>query len=105
MKLVTFVHEHQEKIGVVEKAGRVVDLHRAYGSYLREAESNPMGDQFAAVALGRDMIEFLKRGASSLGAAKKALAHISSKPDNDGDRMVFSRQQIHLKAPVPRPGA
>jgi acylpyruvate hydrolase len=105
MKLVTFVHQHQERIGVVDKAGRVVDLHGAYGSYLRETESNPMGDRFAAVALGGDMIQFLKRGATGLEAAKKALAHIGTKENNNRDEIVFDRQQIHLKAPVPRPGA
>jgi acylpyruvate hydrolase len=105
MKLVTFVHEQRERIGVVDKDGRIVDLHRAFGCYLREAESNPMGDRFATVALGRDMIQFLKRGATSLDAAKKALAHIGTKQNNHGDAIVFDRQQIHLKAPVPRPGA
>jgi acylpyruvate hydrolase len=105
MKLVTFVHQNQERIGAIDDAERIVDLHKAYETYLCEVESNPIADHMAVVALGRDMIEFLKRGATSLDAAKKALAHISSKPDNDGNAMVFDHQQIHLKAPVPRPGA
>ncbi|HEY2919338.1 MAG TPA: fumarylacetoacetate hydrolase family protein [Candidatus Binatia bacterium] len=105
MKLVTFTLGAQEKLGAVDDDGRIVDLHKAYGSYLREVESNSMGDRFVAVALGRDMVEFLKRGKTSLAAAKKALAHISSKPNQEGDAIVFDRQKIHLKAPVPRPGA
>ncbi len=40
MKLVTFIHQDQERIGAVDNLGRIVDLHRAYGSYLREVESN-----------------------------------------------------------------
>ena len=59
--------------------GRVVDLHRAYASYLREVESNPAGDPLAAIVLGRDMVEFLKRGEEALDAARKALDHIASK--------------------------
>jgi acylpyruvate hydrolase len=104
MKLVTFTHGDQEKLGAVDNDGRIVDLQRAYGSYLREVESNPAGNELAQLALGRDMVEFLKRGATSLTAAKKALAHISSKPNSSGNAIV-DRRQIHLKAPVPRPGA
>jgi acylpyruvate hydrolase len=105
MKLVTFARDAQEKLGVVDDQARIVDLYKAYGAYLREVESNPTGDLLAQSLLGRDMIEFLKRGATSLDAAKKALAHIGTKQNNPGDAIVFDRRQIHLKAPVPRPGA
>ncbi len=77
MKLVTFIHQNEERIGAIDKLGRVADLHRAYGSYLREVESNPAGDQLAAIVLGRDMVEFLKRGDEALAAARNALDHIS----------------------------
>jgi hypothetical protein len=80
MKLVTFTRDGEEKLGVVDDQARVVDLCKAYGAYLREVESNPAGDLLAQSVLGRDMIEFLKRGATSLDAAKKALAHIGTKP-------------------------
>jgi acylpyruvate hydrolase len=105
MKLVTFTRDGEEKLGVVDDQARVVDLCKAYGAYLREVESNPAGDLLAQSVLGRDMIEFLKRGATSLDAAKKALAHIGTKQDDLSDAIVFDRQQIRLKAPVPRPGA
>jgi hypothetical protein len=62
MKLVTFVRQNEERIGAIDSLGRIADLHRAYGSYLREVESNPAGEQLAAIVLGRDMVEFLKRG-------------------------------------------
>ena len=75
MKLVTFIHQDQERIGAVDNLGRIVDLHRAYGSYLRKIESNPAGDRLAEIVLGRDMVEFLKRGEKALDAARKALAH------------------------------
>lgn len=105
MKLVTFTRGTEEKLGVVDDQARIVDLHKAYGAYLREAESNPTGDLLAQAVLGRDMIEFLKRSATSLDAAKKALGHIGTKQNHHNHEIAFDRRQIHLKAPVPRPGA
>ncbi len=102
MKLVTFIHENRERIGAIDHAGRVVDLHKAYGSYLSQVEANPGGDQLAAVILGRDMVEFLKRGEKALDAARKAIAHAEKNPTN---RLALDRQQVRLMAPVPRPGA
>jgi acylpyruvate hydrolase len=104
MKLVTFTVGDQERLGAVDDSGQIIDLHGAYASYLCEVESNPVGDRLAFAVLGRDMVEFLKRGAVSLEAAKKALTHIAAKP-NPGGAIVFNRQQVRLKAPVPRPGA
>jgi acylpyruvate hydrolase len=103
MKLVTFVRQNEERIGVIDKLGRVADLHRAYGSYLRKVESNPAGEQLAAIVLGRDMVEFLKRGDEALAAARNALDHIASHHVNGG--IVFALEQVRLKSPVPRPGA
>ena len=103
MKLVTFTHENQERIGAVDNLGRVVDLHKAYGSYLRDIETNPAGDPLAAIILGHDMVEFLKRGEKALDAARKALAH-AEKAEADAD-IVIDLAQIRLKSPVPRPGA
>jgi len=104
MKLVTFIHQkNEERIGAIDNLGRIADLHRAYGSYLREVESNPAGEQLAAIVLGRDMVEFLKRGDEALAAARNALDHIASHDVSGG--IVFAREQVHLKSPVPRPGA
>jgi acylpyruvate hydrolase len=105
MKLVTFVHLDRERIGAVDRNGNIVDLQRAYAAHLREVENNPFGDQFAPIVLGNGMCEFLKRGAESLAAARNALAFARRKAA-EGDRgMVFERNQVRLKAPVPRPGA
>jgi acylpyruvate hydrolase len=104
MKLVTFIHQkNEERIGAIDNLGRVADLHRAYGSYLREVESNPAGEQLAAIVLGRDMVEFLKRGDEALAAARNALDHIASHHVSGG--IVFALEQVRLKSPVPRPGA
>lgn len=103
MKLVTFVDQDREAIGAIDSAGRVVDLHRAYEIYLREVTSKPAADRLAEVILGCDMVEFLRRGETALDAARQALAHAERL--NVGSGIVFERERVRLKAPVPRPGA
>jgi acylpyruvate hydrolase len=103
MRLVTFVYQDREGIGAIDGAGRVIDLHRAYGTYLREVTSNPAGDQLAAIVLGTNMVEFLRRGETALVGARKALAHAEKLNAVTG--IVFEREKVRLKAPVPRPGA
>lgn len=103
MKLVTFTYHNQERIGAVDNLGRIVDLHRAYGSYVQKVESNSAGDRLAEIVFGRDMVEFLKRGDKALEAARRALDHIATQDVNSG--IVVDRRQVHLKSPVPRPGA
>ena len=105
MKLATFTHDNRECIGVVDEAGRIVDLHRAYALYLREVEGTSQNEELAAVLLGGDMCDFLKRGAMSLEATRKALEFIKAKPASGQAGIVLSRDQIRLKSPVPRPGA
>jgi len=103
MKLVTFIHQDKERIGAVDNLGRIVDLHRVYASHLQKVESTSAGDRLAEIVLGRDMVEFLKRGNEALAAARNALDHIASYDVNGGG--VFDRGQVRLKSPVPRPGA
>jgi acylpyruvate hydrolase len=105
MKLVTFFREDQERVGAIDDTGHIVDLTRAYAGYLREAEASPHADQLAAAILGRDMIEFLRRGKRSLDAARSALTYAKTRQGNGNGGIVFGRQQIRLMAPVPRPGA
>jgi acylpyruvate hydrolase len=105
MKLVTFEFLDQERIGAMNEKGDIVDLHHAYSAHLREVENHPCGDEFARLVLGCDMREFLNRGAESLEAARKALDFARTKAAG-GDRSFLSeRDRVHLKAPVPRPGA
>ena len=72
MKLVTFIHQDKERIGAVDNLGRIVDLHRAYASHLQKVESTSARDRLAEIVLGRDMVEFLKRGNEALAAARNA---------------------------------
>jgi acylpyruvate hydrolase len=105
MKLVTFDHGGQEKLGALDSDGHIVDLHSAYASYLRDVESNPAADRLALAVLGCEMCEFLKRGEKSLDAARKALAYVGAKAKPGNAGAVFNRDEVHLQAPVPRPGA
>jgi len=104
VKLATFLFRQQERLGALNGAGRMVDLHTAYASHLREVESNPSALERAQVTLGRDMVEFLKRGDKALEAARKALAYASGNP-SDGAGAILDPKEIRLMSPVPRPGA
>ncbi|MGZ8466453.1 MAG: fumarylacetoacetate hydrolase family protein, partial [Candidatus Binatia bacterium] len=76
MKLVTFIDDDQERIGAIidsSGSGQIVDLHKAYASYLRAVENAAAADQSAAATLGSDMVEFLKRGDKALAAARMAI--------------------------------
>jgi acylpyruvate hydrolase len=104
MKLVTYTLGEQERIGALDGAGQIVDLHRAYESYLRAVKPNLGGANLAALTLGSDMTGFLQRGARSLNAAREALAHAAANPDTHR-AIVFARRDVRLRAPVPRPSA
>lgn len=104
MKLVTYLYQHRERIGVIDDVGRIVDLHRAYGSYLRDVEASFAADDLAPLNLGRDMVEFLRRGDKALAAARKALAH-SSAISNATNDTILDPKHVRLLAPVPRPAA
>jgi acylpyruvate hydrolase len=105
MKLVTFVDQNQERIGIVDEGSRIVDLHRAYARYLREVEGHPASERFAPAVLGNDMCDFLTRGEKSLAAARKALIFANQNTPDGSGGIIVNRDQVRLKAPVPRPGA
>jgi acylpyruvate hydrolase len=104
MKLVTFLHAEQERIGAVDKSGLIVDLHRAYESYLSESEKHSSAAESARRTLGRDMVEFLRRGEQALDAARKSLAFAERNPKQSAG-IVIDARNVRLLAPVPRPGA
>lgn len=79
MKLVTFIHNGQSRIGALTGGGAIVDLNRA----------NPQ--------LPTDMLAFLAGGADTKALAEKAVA--SALPS-----AVVARSAVTLQAPLPRPG-
>jgi acylpyruvate hydrolase len=100
----TYLNGGAERIGALDGAGRIVDLHRACASYLRHREANPAADELAAVTLGRDMVEFLQRGAAGFEAARTAVNYVTSNPAAAA-ATALPQAQARLLAPVPRPGA
>jgi acylpyruvate hydrolase len=104
MKLVTYLDQRQERIGAIDSGGRIVDLHRACASYLRDVDANPSADELSQLTLGRDMVEFLQRGKKAFDAARKALSYLEQNPKSAADA-ILNLQQIRLMSPVPRPGA
>ena len=104
MKLVTFLQADEERLGAVDQSGRIVDLHRAYGSYLSDIEKHPSPAEFARQTLGRDMIEFLTRGEKALDAARKSLSFAENNPNQSGN-LVVDPKNVRMLSPVPRPGA
>jgi acylpyruvate hydrolase len=105
MKLATFENRDRERIGVVDKDGRVVDLIAAYAIYLRETQKQPHTDRLAVATMGEDMVEFLRRGETAMDAGRQALIYVNDNPPEAGSEIVFERAAIRLLAPVPRPGA
>ena len=105
MKLATFERHGQERIGALDASGHIVDLLGAYAIYLRKTAGEPHADQLAAAVLGRDMVEFLRRGDGALDDARKALAYLGEKFHGVDGEVVLDRDRIRLMAPVPRPGA
>ncbi|MGE0261020.1 MAG: FAA hydrolase family protein, partial [Alphaproteobacteria bacterium] len=103
MKLVTFSCGGRERIGAVDDRDRIVDLHRAYGEYLRTVDRHPAANAHAAAVLGSDMCGFLARGEPALEAARAALGFAQRR--DAGSALFTDRSSVRLLAPVPRPGA
>jgi acylpyruvate hydrolase len=107
MKLVTFKIHKEERIGAYV-GDQIVDLNAAYALYLKEVEREASARRLASVVIPSCMKEFLEGGDKSFSAAKKAIEFASKKGeaavDLDGDRIFWSKDQVHLCAPVPKPG-
>jgi len=79
MKLVTFVHNGQSRIGAQRADGTIVDLNRANA------------------ALPTDMLAFLAGGADAKNLAEKAVASAPA-------AALLAPSAVTLQAPLPRPG-
>ncbi len=104
MKLVTFEdRSHRSRIGAVEK-NRVIDLNAAYALYLREVEGERDAERAAAAGVPATMRELFEGGDASLDAARTALQFAADKGGGaagpSGDRVVYKREEVKLKAPI-----
>src|SRR6185369_14990895 len=82
MKLVTFNHQGNTRIGALQT---------------RDGQETIVDLSLAEPQLPTDMIEFLKGGAETLQMAQKAVASASSEA-------ILERSAVTLMAPIPRPG-
>ena len=107
MKLVTFKIHTEERLGAYF-GNQIVDLNSAYAVYLRNIEGKESARRWSALLIPPSMKEFLESGDESVKAAKKTLDFISREEKTlqglDGEKIVFSEDQIRLCAPIPRPG-
>ena len=106
MRLVTYQHEGQSRIGA-QLDGLIVDLNRAYRAGLRHVGNN---DELAVANLRvpGDMIGLLSGGGASFRAAEQAVAFVQeqlSAGDNDLrlQGIVYALDQVSLLSPVLRP--
>ena len=115
MRLVTFsistVVGEFLRIGALRK-DKVVDLSMAYVRYLDQERTTGRPYEVAQAILPPDMVEFLKGGRLSMEAAKRVMDFVGGSLDRGepvlgprGETVVFPREGVKLKAPVPRPNS
>jgi acylpyruvate hydrolase len=109
MKLVTFAYRGVQRVGLLEEA-RIIDVNRAYAALLGqrgESRVRAMADALVPA----DMIGILEAGERALMAIREAVGYVreglGSAEQADGlerHGVVFTRSEVALKAPIPRPG-
>ncbi len=104
MKLVTF-HDNlaRQHIGALTLDGRIADLNAAYKFYRREKEDGDAEEGMADARVPTDMRSLFEGGDRSLDAARAALDYVTSQNPEagvDGEPVLYSRDEIHIKAPI-----
>ncbi|WP_370458056.1 fumarylacetoacetate hydrolase family protein [Thalassobacillus sp. CUG 92003] len=103
MKIVNYLVGQQEKRTGVYERGFIVDLNRAYVSYLR-SQGNQIAQKVANVIVPSDMSSLLEGGEESLKEAKKAVDFILNKKKEADSVVIINEKDIKLEAPVGKPG-
>ena len=109
MKLVTFGHRGVQRVGLLERE-HVIDVNRAYTALLAQ-RGDPRAEAMADALVPADMIGILEAGERALAAIREAEGYVreglGSGEQAEGlkrDGVVFTRSEVALKAPIPRPG-
>jgi len=102
MKLVTFFHEGNARIGSVS-GEQVVDLNNAYRAML-EAQGSLRAKQIAEAYVPANMTEFLQGGEESLARAKEAAEWALQNSEKSAYKLVHKLSDVKLGAPVQNPG-
>ncbi len=107
MRLVTYQHEGQSRIGA-QLDEQIIDLNRAYQASLYRA--NDTGELAVAdLRVPTDMISLLRGGDTSLRAAQQALIFVRRQLEGNGNTLnqqgiVYAIDSVSLLQPVLRPG-
>jgi acylpyruvate hydrolase len=109
MKLVTYGHRGVQRVGLLERE-HVIDVNRAYTVLLAQ-RGDPRAEAMADALVPADMIDILEAGERALAAIREAEWYVreglGSGEQAEGlkrDGVVFTRSEVALKAPIPRPG-
>jgi 2-keto-4-pentenoate hydratase/2-oxohepta-3-ene-1,7-dioic acid hydratase in catechol pathway len=110
MRLVTFeVMTHigrVARLGALRPDGGVIDLNSSAFAYFREL-GEPRPREAADYYVPSDMLEFIRAGREALKMASEVSAFAesatSSRPVGQLPRLIFSQDEVRLKAPLPRP--
>ena len=119
MKLVSFEIDtplgRACRVGILidnHESGRVADLTSCYAAYLATETDEPTPEEIANVRCPPDMMGWLKGAHKSRAAAEETanwIKSIHSKHDNlleqHQKKLIFSRDELKLLAPIPRPGS
>ena len=109
MKLVTYGHRGVQRVGLLERE-HVIDVNRAYTVLLAQ-RGDPRAEAMADALVPADMIGILEAGERALAAIREAEGYVreglGSGEQAEGlkrDGVVFTRSEVALRAPIPRPG-
>src|SRR4029453_9346798 len=109
MKLVTYGHRGIQRVGLLERE-HVIDVNRAYTVLLAQ-RGDSHAEAMADALVPADMIGILEAGERALAAIREAGGYGRAGLGSGGaaealkrDGVVFTRSEVVLKAPIPRPG-
>jgi 2-keto-4-pentenoate hydratase/2-oxohepta-3-ene-1,7-dioic acid hydratase in catechol pathway len=106
MKLSTFEYNGLDRVGIVFDKDRLADATIAYAACLHN-RGETKAYKLADVLVPPSMLEIIEGGESSLKAlleTEQALKSLPQMKGPRGERIIYSMNEVTLKAPVPRPG-
>ncbi|MDQ0185543.1 fumarylacetoacetate hydrolase family protein [Cytobacillus sp. FSL R5-0569] len=103
MKLVTFTHNNNTRIGAVTEGNEVVDLNFAYQAFL-EAEGKLRSELIAEAYIPAQMEGFLQGGNESLSIAKEMVDYALNNRESFKHPLVHTFEDVKIEAPVTKPG-
>jgi len=99
MKLVRFLAKKKDKpkFGLMTEK-HVIDLNKAYASYLKAEEKDEKGESVVA----DNIIEFFEKGDAAVKAVRKVLKYVNGK-ESELQGQVFKTKNVKLLSPIESP--